>query len=39
LIEVPIQHFPGEMVATAEQRDGNRLSMTKAIIDVVAKDA
>ena len=38
-VDIPVQHLPGEMVATAEQRDGNRLTMTRAIIDVVAEGA
>lgn len=37
-VEIPVHHLPGEMVVTAEQRDGRRLTIEKAIADVVARD-
>jgi photosystem II stability/assembly factor-like uncharacterized protein len=35
-IEVPVTHAPGELTVTVEQRDGQRLTVEKATIDVVA---
>jgi hypothetical protein len=37
-VELPVYHLPGEMQVTAEQRDGRRLTIEKAIVDVAAKD-
>ncbi len=37
-LEIPVRQAPGEMVVTAEQRDGRRLTVAKATIDVVTPD-
>jgi hypothetical protein len=37
-VELPVHHSPGEMVVTAEQRDGRRLTIEKALIDVFTSD-
>jgi hypothetical protein len=35
---IPVQHLPGEMIVMAEQHDGYRVTVSKAIIDVVAAE-
>jgi len=37
-IEIPVRHSPGELVVTAEQRDGRRLTTERATIDVGTQD-
>ncbi len=37
-VDISVRHLPGEMVATAEQRDGMRLTITRALIDISAQD-
>ena len=37
-VDIPVQHLPGEIQVIAEQQDGNRLTITTAIIDVIAQD-
>jgi hypothetical protein len=37
-VDVPVQHLPGEMVVTAEQRDGRRLTMARAVIEITRAD-
>lgn len=38
-VDLPVQHLPGELQATAEQQDAHRLTVTKALIDVIAQDS
>jgi hypothetical protein len=37
-VEISVHHLPGEVVVTVEQRDGRRLTLERATIDVVARD-
>jgi len=37
-VDLPVQHLPGEISATAEQLDGKRLTTTSALIDVTSQD-
>jgi photosystem II stability/assembly factor-like uncharacterized protein len=37
-IDIPLAHGPGELVVTAEQKDGRRLTRERAMIDVIAQD-
>jgi hypothetical protein len=38
LIDIPVAHAPGEMIVTVEQRDGNRLSSERTVIDIATQD-
>lgn len=38
-VELPVRHPPGELVVTVEQRDGRRLTIEKATIDVGTQDS
>lgn len=37
-VDILVRNLPGEMIVTAEQRDGHRLTMERAIVDVMTKD-
>jgi hypothetical protein len=37
-VQVPVRGGPGDMVITAEQRDGRRVTLVHGTIDVVARD-
>jgi hypothetical protein len=37
-VDILVRHLPGEMIVTAEQRDGQRRTVERAIIDVMTKD-
>ena len=37
-IDIPVAHGPGELVVTAEQKDGRRLTSERAMIDVIASN-
>jgi len=37
-VQIPVERGPGELVITAEQRDGRRVTLVQGTIDVLAKD-
>jgi hypothetical protein len=37
-VEIVVRHLPGQMIVTAEQRDGHRLTLERAIVDVLTSD-
>ena len=37
-VDIPVRHLPGEVLVTAEQRDGRRLTVERATMDIITND-